>query len=46
MKPILTALALSSVLALGATGAEARGCIKGAIGSKWEGQERSGIPLP
>ena len=31
MKPILTALVLSSVLALGATGAEARGCLKGAI---------------
>ena len=31
MKPILTALALSSMLALGATTAEARGCIKGAI---------------
>ena len=31
MKPILSALALSYVLAVGATGAEARGCIKGAI---------------
>ena len=31
MKPILTALALASVLAFGATGAQARGCIKGAI---------------